>query len=69
MTMEKDLLGTPTTDVEKEVARLYDALKRLATRPDAPPCVQRNARKALSCFWQLMNDLNLPCTQLYDVGV
>jgi hypothetical protein len=67
--MDKDLLGNPTTDVEKEVARLYDDLKTLAQRDDAPPCVARNVRKALSCLWQAANDLNLKFEQLYDVGV
>jgi len=67
--MDKDLLGNPTTDLEKEIARLYEELKTLSARTDTPPCVQRNARKALSCFWQLMNDLNLECSQLYDLGV
>ena len=67
--MDKDLLGNPTTDVEKEVARLYDDLKTLAQRDDAPPCVARNARKALACLWQAANDLNLKFEQLYDVGV
>ena len=65
----KDLLGNPATDLEQEVARLFEDLKKLAARDDAPPCVQRNARKALSCMWQLMNDLNLECGQLYDLGV
>ena len=42
--MDKDLLNTPTTDLEKEVARLYDELRTLATRTDSPPCVQRNTK-------------------------
>ena len=67
--MDKDLLGNPTTDVEKEVARLYEDLKALSRRDDTPPCVARNARKALSCLWQIGNDLNLSFEQLYDVGV
>ena len=65
----KDLLGNEASEIETEVARLYEDLRKLATRDDAPPCVQRNARKALSCFWQLMNDLDLECGQLYDIGV
>ncbi|MHC4972156.1 MAG: hypothetical protein ACYTG3_07475 [Planctomycetota bacterium] len=67
--MDQDLLGNPTTDVEKEVVRLYDALKDLVAREDAPPCVQRNAAKALACLWQACNDLDLSFEQLYDVGV
>ena len=67
--MDNDLLGNPTTDIEKEVARLYEDLKALSRRDDTPPCVARNARKALSCLWQAANDLNLKFEQLYDVGV
>ena len=67
--MDQDHLGTPTTDVEKEVKRIYDDLKALSQRDDAPPCVTRNAMKALSCMWQVCNDLNLEFEQLYDVGV
>lgn len=67
--MDKDLLGNPTTDVEKEVARIYADLKALARREDAPPCVTANARKALSCLWQAANDLDLAFEQLYDHGI
>jgi len=67
--MDKDLLGNPTTEVEREVSRLYADLKALVQRADTPPCVARNARKALSCLWQAANDLDLQFEQLYDVGV
>ena len=67
--MDKDLLGKATTDVEKEVARLYGALKALCENEEAPPCVARNARKALACLWQAANDLDLAHEQLYDLGV
>ena len=69
MTMDHDHLGNPATDIEKEVWRLYADLKALAQRADTPPCVARNARKALACMWQVCNDLNLSFEQLYDVGV
>ncbi len=67
--MDHDLLGNPTTDVEKEVVRLYGELKALSARDDAPPCVSRNAKKALACLWQATNALNLQFEQLYDHGV
>ena len=67
--MDNDLLANPTTDVEKEVVRLYTGLKELADREDAPPCVVHNARKALACLWQSVNDLDLVFEQLYDRGV
>jgi hypothetical protein len=57
--MDKDLLGNPTVEIEQEVARVYEDLRSLATREDAPPCVVRNAKKALSCLWQAANALDL----------
>jgi len=67
--MTNDLLGKPATELEREVLRLYGELKALAARKDAPPCVERNAKKALACLWQSVNDLCLVHEQLYDVGV
>jgi len=67
--MDQDHLGNATTELEREVFRLYEDLKRLAAREDTPPCVARNARKALSCMWQAANDLDLVFEQTYDVGV
>ncbi|MGH7163784.1 MAG: hypothetical protein ACREID_09890 [Planctomycetota bacterium] len=66
---DSDLLGNPLTAVEREVLSAYDALKALAVRKDAPPCVERNAKKALACLWQAANDLGLKFEQLYDLGV
>jgi len=65
----KDLWGDPPTDVERELLAAYDALKALAVREDAPPCVQRNAKKALACLWQPVTDLGLRFEQLLDRGV
>ena len=67
--MDKDMLGNPVGDLEREIARIYGDLKSMAARDDLPPCVERNAKKALACFWQLMNDCNLEPDQLYDLGV
>ena len=67
--MDKDMLGNPVGDLEREIARIYEDLKSLAAKDDLPPCVERNAKKALACFWQLMNDCNLDPGQLYDLGV
>jgi hypothetical protein len=64
-----DLLGQETTELEREVLRVYVDLKKLAARDDAPPCVRRNARKALACLWQATNDLDLSFEQLRDLGV
>lgn len=67
--MDNDILGNPTTDVEKQVLKVYEDLKALAARTDVPPCVARNARKALACMWQPVNDLNLAYEHLYELGV
>jgi len=64
-----DLLGKEPTDLEREVLRIYEDLKALAARDDTPPCVARNARKALACLWQATNDLDLSFEQLRDLGV
>ena len=66
---QTDLDGAPTTDMEQEALRTYQALKALAARDDLPPCAARNVRKALACLWQVTNDLDLQFEQLYDLGV
>jgi hypothetical protein len=65
----RDLLGKELTEDERELLRVYEALKTLAGKPDTPPCVSSNVRKALACMWQATNDLNLQFEQLYDLGV
>jgi hypothetical protein len=66
---ETDLLGTPTTEIERELLDAYEALKALAARDDLPPCAARNVKKALAAMWQVTNDLDLQFEQLYDLGV
>jgi hypothetical protein len=67
--MQTDLLGTPLTEAEAELARVYRDLKTLAARTDLPPCAERNVKKALACMWQVVTDLDLEFEQLYDLGV
>lgn len=57
--MTHDLLGRPISDMEREVLVVYEGLKKLAARPDAPPCLTANARFALASVWQIINDLDL----------
>ena len=64
-----DILGTPATQIEREVLAAYETLKGLAARDDLPPCAARNVRKALAAMWQVTNDLDLQFEQLYHVGV
>jgi hypothetical protein len=67
--MPTDLYGHELTEVEQEVLRHYEGLKRLAGRDDLPPCVEHNVKKALACLWQATNDLDLQFEQLYHLGV
>ena len=48
---------------------LLERLSGQLDEDDLPPFVERNAKKALACFWQVMNDCNLDPDQLYDLGV
>ncbi len=67
--MDKDLLQNTTSEMEREVLALYGGLKELAQRTDIPPCVARNAKKALACLWQSVTDLGLEYEQLAEFGV
>ena len=67
--MDKDLLGNDTTEMERELLRIYGGLKTLLRRDDLPPCVVSNARHALAALYQAVNDLDLVHEQLYDLGV
>ena len=62
-----DLLGNPLTPCEREVLQVYEALKRLATRADTPPCVQANTRLALAAAWQMVNDLDLVFEEVPEI--
>lgn len=64
-----DRLGTPLTAREQELLHLYGELKTFVSRDDLPPCVARNARKALACLHVAANDLDLVYEHLYDIGV
>lgn len=66
---KNDLLGKTMTKQEEELLKVYEALKKLASQEDLPPCAQRNVRRALSAMWQVTNDLDLQFEQLYDLGV
>ncbi|MFL5628065.1 MAG: hypothetical protein ACJ788_21000 [Ktedonobacteraceae bacterium] len=68
-TTDSDLLGNALTEQERALLNAYEALKKLATQDDLPPCAARNVRKALMSMWQVTNDLDLQFEQLYDLGV
>ena len=64
-----DLLGSRLTEQERELLNVYEALKKLASQDDLPPCAARNVRRALMSMWQATNDLDLQFEQLYELGV
>ena len=66
---DTDLLGSRLTEQERELLNVYDALKKLASQDDLPPCAARNVRRALMSMWQATNDLDLQFEQLYEFGV
>ncbi|TMD35598.1 MAG: hypothetical protein E6J04_05200 [Chloroflexi bacterium] len=66
---DTDLLGSRLTEQERELLNVYEALKKLASQDDLPPCAARNVRRALMSMWQATNDLNLQFEQLYEFGV
>jgi hypothetical protein len=66
---DTDLLGSRLTEQERELLHVYEALKKLASQNDLPPCAARNVRRALMSMWQATNDLDLQFEQLYEFGV
>lgn len=68
-TTDTDLLGNRLTEQERELLNVYEALKKLASQDDLPPCAARNVRRALMSMWQATNDLDLQFEQLYEFGV
>ena len=63
-------MGDTLAPHEVELVECYERL--LATlkehRGKLAPFEERNALKALSCLWQVMNGLDMDPGQLYDVG-
>ena len=66
---DTDLLGSRLTEQERELLNVYEALKKLASQDDLPPCAAHNVRRALMSMWQATNDLDLQFEQLYEFGV
>jgi len=66
---DTDLLGSRLIEQERELLNVYEALKKLASQDDLPPCAARNVRRALMSMWQATNDLDLQFEQLYELGV
>jgi len=54
-----DLLGSPLTEVERELHGLYSQLKRLAANDDLPPCAMMNVKQSMVLMWNACTDLGL----------
>jgi hypothetical protein len=56
---EKDLLGNPLDERERELCETYLTLKRLAADTDLPPCAAMNVKQAMVMLWNACVDLDL----------
>ncbi|MBI4320286.1 MAG: hypothetical protein HY675_17490 [Chloroflexi bacterium] len=54
--------------VEEKVRCAYEDLKAILSEKELPPSVRANSIQAISCIWQVMNDLDLEYEMLYDYG-
>ncbi len=64
-----DLIGTPTTVVERELLDVFARLRTIARREDLAPCAASNVKFALAAVFQAVNDLGLVFEPTDDVGV
>lgn len=66
----KNSLGMEISAVEAELVGIYDAMRRLVGERlgELEPYQERNALKALSCLWQIVNGLDMEPAHLYHVG-
>jgi hypothetical protein len=56
-------------EVENKVLAVYDGLKDLLQRDDAPPCVTFAARHALATLYPAVNALGLRYEFLIEYGI
>ncbi len=67
----RNRLGVEITGPEEELVAIYDSMRRLVAerRHELAPYQERNALKALSCLWQIVNGLDMEPEQLYPLGI
>jgi hypothetical protein len=67
----KNHLGVAITGPEEELVAIYHSMHRLVSerRRELAPYQERNALKALSCLWQIVNGLDMEPEQLYHIGI
>ena len=63
--------GLDLTEPEAELVSVYESLRRMLDerRGELAPYQERNALKALSCLWQVVNGLDMEPDQLYHLGI
>ncbi|HEX9374762.1 MAG TPA: hypothetical protein VGB19_00745 [Actinomycetota bacterium] len=68
--MMENLAGTELSEAEAKLVDVYRELHRIVDMcaDELPPFALRNATKALSSLWQVMNGLDMDPGQLYDLG-
>lgn len=56
---DRDLLGRPLAEHERELLDLYRRLVAASSRVDMPPCALMNCRQAMVMLWNACVDLDL----------
>jgi hypothetical protein len=70
MTGMQNHMGVELTEAECKLVDCYRELSRVAEMyaEELAPFEHRNALKALSALWQVMNGLDMDPEQLYQLG-
>jgi hypothetical protein len=68
--MMKNLSGDDLNPAQEKLVEAYRLLSNvlMGHREQLAPYEERNAVKALSALWQVMNGLDLDPGQVYDLG-
>ena len=67
----KNWIGEELSQAQQGLVETYEKLHAILVKheTDLAPFEERNAKKALSCLWQIMNGLDMDPGQLYELGV
>ena len=67
----RNRLGVELSEPEEELVGVYESMRRLVDerRGELAPYQERNALKALSCLWQIVNGLDMEPGQLYHLRI
>ena len=69
MTMQ-NVVGVELNEAQEKLVECYRTLSHvlMGHRDELAPFEERNALKALSALWQVMNGLDMDPGQIYDLG-